>query len=69
VVTFFDDSAFFHDDDSVRGFDGGQPVRDQNARGLCQDQAQRLLDLPFEVIFRKSYFALCSGRKVSITSI
>ena len=47
VIPFFDDPAFFHDDDSVRGLDGGQPVRDQNARGICQDQAQRLLDLPF----------------------
>ena len=47
VVPLLDDRAFFHHHDAVGGFDGGQPVRDQDAGGMFQDQVQRLLDLPF----------------------
>jgi hypothetical protein len=47
VISLFDDGAFLHDDDSVRGFHSGQAVGDQGAGCVFQDQVQRLLNLPF----------------------
>jgi hypothetical protein len=47
MAAFFNDRAFFHDHDSVCGFDGGQAMRDQDAGCVFQNEIQRLLDLPF----------------------
>ena len=47
VTAFFDDGAFLHHDDPVRGFDRGQAMRDQDAGCVFQDEVQCLLDLPF----------------------
>jgi len=46
VITLLDDRTFLHDDDSVRGFHGGQAVRDHDAGCVFEDEVQCLLDLP-----------------------
>src|SRR5215207_4008818 len=46
MTPLFDDPALFHHHDAIGSLDGGEPVGDQNARRMFQDQVQRLLDLP-----------------------
>ena len=40
VIPFLDDPAFFHDDDPVRGFDGGQPMPHQRRPAKLPQRAQ-----------------------------
>ncbi len=47
VTALLNDRSFLHDNDTIRGFDRGQAMRDQNAGGVFENEIQRLLNLPF----------------------
>src|SRR3546814_7825245 len=47
VIALFDDPAFFHHDDPVRGAHGGEAMRDYQCRAILHQFFQRLLNEAF----------------------